>query len=59
MGKDKEYLWLNKPSHDFLEQDYLEKGQSVDDRITIIGDTAEKILNKPGFSKNLFGRFRA
>jgi ribonucleoside-diphosphate reductase alpha chain len=45
-----EIRWLNKNSKQFLEKDYLIPGQSVADRIKVIGDTAEKILGIEGFS---------
>lgn len=48
-----EYRWLNAPSQLFLERDYLFPGQTVDDRVNVICDTAEKILKKPGFSQKL------
>jgi ribonucleoside-diphosphate reductase alpha chain len=48
---DSEYVWLNKTSQAFLEKDYLLPGQTVDQRITEIATSAEKILNKPGFAE--------
>ena len=51
MSKNSEYVWLNEPSLQFMKQDYLESGHSVDDRVTVIGDTAETILKKSGLSK--------
>ena len=45
--------WLNKYSKAFLEKDYLLPGQTVQERIKIIGDSAEKILKVPGYSEKL------
>lgn len=36
--------WLNDYSQQFLEKGYLSKGETVQNRIKVIGDTAEKIL---------------
>jgi ribonucleoside-diphosphate reductase alpha chain len=44
------YRWLTEMSQQFLERDYLVKGQTVDQRVDMICDTAEKILKKPGFA---------
>lgn len=38
--------WLNSNSKQFLERDYLLPGQTVEERLKIIGDTAEDILKK-------------
>jgi ribonucleoside-diphosphate reductase alpha chain len=45
------YRWLTELSQIFLERDYLLPGQLVDERVDIICNTAEKILNIPGFAK--------
>jgi len=45
------YRWLTDLSQVFLERDYLVEGQTVDQRVDIICETAEKRLNKPGFAK--------
>lgn len=45
-----DYRWLNDFSQSFLENGYLLPGQTVDERVTIIADTAEKILNLPGYA---------
>lgn len=49
--------WLNQYSREFLERDYL-NGVEVEDRIDIICENAERILNKPRFAakfkKNLY-----
>jgi len=39
-----EIKWLNEASKSFLEKDYLLPGQTVQNRIQVIGDAAEKIL---------------
>lgn len=46
-----EYVWLTESSKLFLERDYLVEGQTVDERVDEICQTAEKLLNKPGFAK--------
>jgi ribonucleoside-diphosphate reductase alpha chain len=46
-----DYRWLNDMSKVFLERDYLVGGETVDDRVDIICNTSESILNKPGFAK--------
>lgn len=48
-----EYVWLNDLSNDFLKRDYLLPGQTVDQRVDVICNTAEKILKKPGFANRL------
>ena len=45
------YRWLTDLSKQFLERDYLVARQTVDERVDVICNTAEKILNKPGFAK--------
>lgn len=45
-----DYRWLNQDSQAFLENGYLLPGQTVDERVTIIANTAEKILNLPGYA---------
>ena len=52
------YRWLTDLSQQFLDAGYLVDGQSVDGRVTIIGDTAEKILGIPGFSKKFKSYFQ-
>lgn len=46
-----EYRWLTELSKQFLERDYLLPGQTVDERVDVICEAAEKKLNKPGFAK--------
>ncbi len=45
-----EIRWLNKDSLQFLKNDYLLPHQSVENRIQIIGDAAERILDIKGLS---------
>lgn len=45
-----EYRWLTELSRQFLERDYLVDGQTVDERVNVICNAAEKILEKPGFA---------
>jgi len=49
------YVWLNDYSQQFLERDYLLPGQTVDERVDVICNNAEKILGIPGFA----ARFKA
>lgn len=49
----KKYYWLNEKSRDFLAKDYLKEGQTAEERIKEICDTAEKILKIEGFSDKL------
>ncbi|MCA9365897.1 ribonucleoside-diphosphate reductase subunit alpha [Candidatus Kaiserbacteria bacterium] len=44
------WYWLNENSRAFLARGYLSDGQTAEERIKFIGDHAEKILKKPGFS---------
>lgn len=46
-----DYRWLNEFSQKFLEKDYLLPGQTVDERVTLICENAERILGKPGFAE--------
>lgn len=47
------WYWLNENSRAFLARGYLGEGQTAEERVRAIGDTAEKILNKPGFSDKI------
>jgi ribonucleoside-diphosphate reductase alpha chain len=47
------YRWLNKKTRKYLKNGYLTDGQTAEERIQIICDTAEKLLNKPGYSDKL------
>lgn len=49
------YRWLNPASQLMLDRDYLLPGQTLDQRVSIMADAAEKILAWPGFA----ARFKA
>ena len=51
----KDIYWLNKESRQFLAQDYLRKGQSAEERIREIAETAEEILKEKGFADKFEG----
>jgi ribonucleoside-diphosphate reductase alpha chain len=54
-----QYVWHNDLSKKFLvEGDYLLKGQSLEERVTIICDNAERILGIPGFSQKFHDYFK-
>jgi ribonucleoside-diphosphate reductase alpha chain len=48
---ENEIYWLNKDSRKFLERGYLLEGESPEQRMIDIAETAERILNISGFSK--------
>lgn len=47
---DSNFPWANELSMRFLKKDYLLPGQSLDERVDVICETAEKKLNYPGFA---------
>jgi ribonucleoside-diphosphate reductase alpha chain len=47
------YRWLTPESQTFLERDYLMPGQTVDERIDIICNRAEELLQRPGHAARL------
>lgn len=53
-----EYRWLNKHSQKFLEDGYLLEGQTVDDRVNLIAENAEKILGIAGFGEKFKENFK-
>ena len=53
-----DYRWLTELSRIFLERDYLVEGQTVDQRVDEICNTAEKLLNKPGFAAKFKENFQ-
>lgn len=53
-----DYIWLTEPSRLFLERGYLTEGQTVEERVDVICDAAEKILNKPGFAEAFKANFK-
>ncbi len=50
MNYQEPWYWLNDNSRAFLSRGYLAPGQTAEERVRVIGETAEKILNKPGFA---------
>ena len=46
--------WLNKDSRTFLSRGYLRQGQSAEDRIREIADTAERFLDVEGFANKFY-----
>jgi ribonucleoside-diphosphate reductase alpha chain len=50
-----EYYWLNKDSRKFLERGYLTEGETPEQRIFDISNTAEKYLGIDGFAKKFEG----
>lgn len=53
-----EYIWLTDLSQQFLEAGYLSEGETVDQRVNVIANRAEQILNKPGFAKKFIEYFK-
>lgn len=49
--------WLNENSRDFLEKDYLLPGQSVENRLQVIGDYAEAVLKRSCLKKEDESKF--
>lgn len=47
--------WLNDDSRTFLSRGYLTPGQTAEERIRIICETAERYLNRPGFADEFEG----
>jgi len=50
-----EYYWLNKDSRKFLERGYLIEGETPEQRILDIANTAERYLGIDGFAKKFEG----
>ena len=48
---NKNFYWLNKDSRTYLKRGYLEEGESPEDRIRDIANSAQKTLSIPGFSE--------
>lgn len=53
-----DYRWLTESSKQFLERDYLLPGQTVDERVDIICNAAEKILGRKNFAKEFKENFK-
>jgi ribonucleoside-diphosphate reductase alpha chain len=47
------WYWLNDNARSFLARGYLSEGQTAEERVRAIGDAAEAILKKPGFSDKI------
>lgn len=52
------YRWLNEFSQQFLEKDYLLAGETVDDRVNVICNNAERILGIKGFAQQFKENFQ-
>jgi len=50
----KDFYWLNRDSRTFLKRGYLQEGQTAEDRVREISDTAERILGIKGFSDKFY-----
>ena len=48
------WYWLNSNSKLFLERGYLGKNQTTEERVRCIAQTAESLLEEPGFADELF-----
>lgn len=48
------WYWLNDNSRAFLARGYLATGQTAEERIRVIADTAEKYLKRDGFSDKFY-----
>lgn len=48
------WYWLNDSSRQFMSRGYTLEGQTPEERVRQIADTAEKLLNRPGFSDKLY-----
>lgn len=44
------YYWLNQKSREFLSRGYVRDGQTAEERVREIADTAERYLNIAGFA---------
>lgn len=52
--KLKEMKWANEHSRAFLDRGYLTEGKTVEQRVREIAETAEKLLEKPGFADKFY-----
>lgn len=48
------FYWLNDDSRTFLSRGYLSKGETAEDRIRQIAETAEKYLDMPGYADKFY-----
>lgn len=49
--RTKPWYWLNDSSKLFLERGYLLPGQTAEERVDVVANRAEELLNRPGFAK--------
>ena len=54
MNYQEPWYWLNENSRAFLGRGYLAAGQTAEERIRVIADTAERILKQPGFADRFY-----
>ncbi len=54
MKKREPFNWINEESITFLRRGYLSEGEEPLDRIKIIAEHAEKLLNKEGFADKFY-----
>jgi len=47
---NEKYSWLNDMSREFLGRGYLAEGQTAEERIRVVAETAERILGRKGFA---------
>ena len=52
--QQEDFYWLNEESKTFLSRGYIPNGMTVQQRYRQIADTAERILNQPGFSDKFY-----
>ena len=48
------WYWLNENSRGFLGRGYLAPGQTAEERIRVIAETAESYLKQPGFADKFY-----
>src|SRR3989344_3637575 len=48
------WYWLNENSRGFLDRGYLAPGQTPEERIRVIAETAEKYLGRKGFADKFY-----
>lgn len=48
------FEWANKDSRTFLSRGYIDEDMTLEERVMEIANTAEKILNKPGFANKFY-----
>ena len=48
------FYWLNEDSRTFLSRGYLSQGETPEQRIRDIAETAEKYLERPGFADKFY-----